>query len=351
RHGLATGQGIGRSVRERRGHGAVVAGVHRLEHVQGGFVTDLAHDDAVGAHTQGVDHELADGDLAFPFNVGRARLQRDHMLLAELQFGRVFYRDDALVVRDELRKDVEQRGFTGTGAARDHDVQARFDTRLEELQGFGRDAAELDELLDGDGVFEELTDGDHRPHQRDGRDDGVHTGAVGQAGVYVGAGLVDAAPQRGHDAVDDAHHVLVALEGERHALDFTLALDVDVFGAVDHDFSNGVVLEQGLQRAKAQDLSRNLLEQAVALGPGEDNVLLVQDLLEQLLDGGAHLGHLRDVHRRIQLGQQAVLHAHFQVQVGVALGVNAGRNHPPPLHGAQAGGIPASSRCMFGFIG
>ncbi len=80
------------------GDRAVVAGVHRLQHVEGGAVADLADDDAVGPHPQRVADEVADGDLAPALDVGRARLQPQHVLLVELQLGGVLDRDDALVV-------------------------------------------------------------------------------------------------------------------------------------------------------------------------------------------------------------------------------------------------------------
>ena len=61
----------------------------------------LADDDAVGPHPQGVPDEVADRDLALALDVGGPRLERDHVLLRELQLGRVLDRDDALAVRDE----------------------------------------------------------------------------------------------------------------------------------------------------------------------------------------------------------------------------------------------------------
>ena len=83
---------------------SVVAGVHRLQHVERFLAADLADDDAVGAHTQGVDDELPLADRALAFHVGRARLEPRHVLLAELEFGRVLDRDDPLVAR-EMKQD------------------------------------------------------------------------------------------------------------------------------------------------------------------------------------------------------------------------------------------------------
>ena len=78
-----------------------MTGVHRLQHVQRLFAAHLTDDDAVGTHTQGVDHELALLDGALAFHVGRTRFQARHVFLPQLQFRRVFDRDDALVLGDD----------------------------------------------------------------------------------------------------------------------------------------------------------------------------------------------------------------------------------------------------------
>ena len=48
-----------------------------------------------------VDDQIANLDGALAFDVGRARFQARHVRLVELQFGRVFDGDDALVFGDE----------------------------------------------------------------------------------------------------------------------------------------------------------------------------------------------------------------------------------------------------------
>ena len=115
-----------------------MARVHRLEHVERLGAADLADDDPVGAHAQGVPDELADADLALAFDVRRPRLERDHVLLLELELGRVLDRDDALVVRDEGREGVERRRLTGAGTAGDEDVQLALARTRQELRGLGR---------------------------------------------------------------------------------------------------------------------------------------------------------------------------------------------------------------------
>jgi hypothetical protein len=75
-----------------------MACVHRLEHIQGFRTATLTDNHALRAHTQGVDHQVANGNFSPTFNIGRARFKSDHMLLAQLQFGRIFNCDNALVV-------------------------------------------------------------------------------------------------------------------------------------------------------------------------------------------------------------------------------------------------------------
>ncbi len=79
-----------------RGQAAVVTGIHRLEHVERFFAADLADDDAIRTHTQGVDDQLALPNVSLAFDVGRTRFQPHHVPLTQHQFRRVFNRHDAL---------------------------------------------------------------------------------------------------------------------------------------------------------------------------------------------------------------------------------------------------------------
>ena len=129
-HRVETIQRVARAVGVDRRQAAVVAGVHRLEHVQRFLAADLADDDAVGTHTEGVDHQLPLPDGALAFDVRRPRLEPHRVPLPQRQFRRVLDRDDALALRDEARERVEQRRLARAGAARDDDVQPRRDGAL-----------------------------------------------------------------------------------------------------------------------------------------------------------------------------------------------------------------------------
>ncbi len=81
----------------QRSHRAVVAGIHGLQQIEGLGSAHFADDDPFGTHTQTVADQIAHGDLAFAFQVRRARFQAHHVRLLQLKFGRVLAGDDALV--------------------------------------------------------------------------------------------------------------------------------------------------------------------------------------------------------------------------------------------------------------
>ena len=312
-HRLEAAEHVARGVGVAGRHRAVVAGVHGLEHVERLAGAALPDHDAVGAHAQGVAHELADRDGALALDVRRPRLQGDHVLLAELELGGILDGDDALVIGDERREDVEHRRLAGAGAAGDEDVEAGLHARLEELEHLRRGGAEADQVVDRVRRGGELSDGDDRADERQRRDDGVHARAIGQAGVDHRARLVDATADRGDDALDDLHHVLVVLERHVGELQLALALDVDLLRPVDHHLGEGLVAQERLERAEAQDLVGDLLEHADALGAREGEALLVGDLAEELLDLAPDLDLVRQVELGVQLVDEPVLDAELRL--------------------------------------
>ena len=99
-----------------------MAGIHGLQHVKRLAAAAFADDDAIGAHAQRVDHQLADRNRASALDARRLGLERDHVLLLELQLGRILDGDNALGFRNEAGENVEQRGLAGAGAAGDTDI-------------------------------------------------------------------------------------------------------------------------------------------------------------------------------------------------------------------------------------
>ena len=84
-----------------------MAGVHGLQHVHRLRPAHLAQDDAVGPHAQRVLDQIAHGDLAVAFEVGRPRLQAHDVRLLQLQFGGILDGDHPLAGVDQLRHGVQ----------------------------------------------------------------------------------------------------------------------------------------------------------------------------------------------------------------------------------------------------
>ena len=173
-----------------------MAGVHRLQHVEGFFAAALAEDDAVGAHAQRVLDEVALLQLAMALDVGRPRFHARHMRLLQLQLGGVLDGDQALVFRNEGRQRVEHRRLAGAGAARDDRRLARMHGGGEHLGHVLRDRAELDQLVQAELVLGEFADRDQRPVDADRPDRRVEARAVEHARVDHRLGFVDAAADR-----------------------------------------------------------------------------------------------------------------------------------------------------------
>src|SRR5436305_415410 len=108
--------------------------------------TSIALQDALGAHVrrqldpirlQPLDDrrsharrlDLAVGP-AVSLDVRRPCLQTHHVVLLQLQLGRVLDRHHPLVGRNETGQRIEQRRLSATGAPGDHDVEAGLDRSL-----------------------------------------------------------------------------------------------------------------------------------------------------------------------------------------------------------------------------
>ena len=151
-HAFQAAQTLARRIGVERSHGAVVAGVHGLEQVEGFRAAHLADDDPVRAHAQAVLDGVAHGHLALTFEVRRARLQAHHMGLLQLQLRGVLAGDDALVRLDIDGQAVEQGRLPRAGAAGNQHVAAHSADDREQRTPFGADGPYPDELVEREAV-------------------------------------------------------------------------------------------------------------------------------------------------------------------------------------------------------
>ena len=113
-----------------------------------------------------------------------------------------------------------------------------------------------------------------------------------------------------------------------------LALEIDLLGPVDHDFGDRRVVEQWLDGPEADHVRRQLLEQALLFGAGEDQVLGFDDLIEQVLQAQAHLVDHRRVEGRVELRNELALDAILEAALSFA---RLGLGHAGPEAGFRLG--------------
>ena len=259
------------------------------------------------------------------------------MVLAKLQLGGILDRDDALVIGDARREDVEERGLAGTGTARHEDVQPGFDAYSKELEHFGRGRPEPDQVLDRVRRGRELPDGDDRTDQRQWLDDRVHARAIGQAGIDSWARLVDAPPHRRDDPIDDPQHVLVVQEGAVDALDLSGPLDVDVARAIDHDFRDRSIRQERLERPQARDFRGQLLDQPHTFVAGDGEPVQANRPVDDPLDFSVEVSRIGDVEQGVEGADHLVLEAKPDVAKQLVPSSNL---NPLRLSGCQSGRRP-----------
>src|SRR5579871_5363760 len=154
-HLLEARDRVARGIGVDGGHRAFVAGVHRLQHVEGFLAAALAEDDAVGPHAERVLDEFALANFALALDVRRPGFHAADMRLLQLQFRRVLDGDEALLFGNEGRQGVEHRRLAGAGAAGDDERHARTDAAISTAI-CGRIAPMSTSLLRLKGFFENL---------------------------------------------------------------------------------------------------------------------------------------------------------------------------------------------------
>src|SRR5579872_3317169 len=239
-HGFDAAHRLARRVGVQRAHRSVMAGIHRLQQIERFGSAHFADDDALGPHAQAVLDEIAHGDLAGAFEIGRPRLQAHDMRLLELKLGGVFAGDDAFVVIDIAGQTIEQGRLAGARAARDEDVAADPADDLENFGAGRRDRAEARQLLERQLVLFEFADGERGPVDRQRRRDDVDARAVLEAGVADRRGLVDAPADLTDDALANVHQLRIVAEAHIGQLYLAADFDEAPVRAVDHDVGDVV---------------------------------------------------------------------------------------------------------------
>src|SRR5690606_27010542 len=170
-HGFHAVEALARAVGMDRAHRTVMARIHGLQEIEHFRPAHFADNDAFGTHAQAVLYQIAHGDFAFAFQIGRAGFQTYHMRLLQLQFCRVFAGDDAFVRVDIACQAVQKRGLARAGAPRNNDIAAHPADDLQEFRPSIRYGAEPHQLVERQLVLAELADGEGRAVERQRRRD------------------------------------------------------------------------------------------------------------------------------------------------------------------------------------
>ena len=262
-HCFETCDDIARGVGVHGRQGAVVASIHGLEHIEGFAAAAFADDDAVGAHTEGIAHEIADGNGSAAFDIGRSGFKADEVRLCESKFGRVFDGQDSFGMRQVIREDIEECRLTGSGTACDDDIFPKQNADSEKFaHGIG-DCAESDQIPVEELSLGEFTDCDAGTVERKGVDDAVDARSVGETGIDVGLGFIDAPTERGDDSFDNGEDGSVVHECLIGQFETTAAFDENLIRTIDHDFRNGIVLEKRFEGTEAERFVEEFLRESV----------------------------------------------------------------------------------------
>ena len=283
-HVLDPGQRIARGVRVDGGHAAIVAGVHRLQHVEGLAAADFADDDAVRTHAQGVADQIALRHFATALQAGDPGLHPDHVRLLQLQLGRVLDRYDSLADIDQPRQRIQQRRLARAGAARNDHVEARARGHLQQTRNRRRHRAEFDEPGKVDLVARELADRYVGTVERQRRKHDIDAGAVLQPCVHHRGALVDATPDPGRNPLAYMGNVRGIAEAHTGQFELATTFDEHLLRSVDHDVRDQVVFEQRLEGAEPQHVVDQLARERSLLATIKLNALLRGDLGQCPLD-------------------------------------------------------------------
>ena len=192
-----------------------------------------------------------------------------------------------------------------------------------------RDGAELDQLVERQLVLLELADGERGAVDRQRRHDGVDARAVRQARVADRRGFVDAAADLADDALADIQELLVVAEADAGLLDLAFDFDVDRAGAVHHDVGDVVARQQRLERAEAEHVVADVVEQFFLLGDRHHDVLDRDDLVDDVADFlarrvGVEPRELRQIDGLDQRAEDGA----FGLVIGSRSGANRSRTAP-----------------------
>ena len=206
-HGLLLG------ARMKCGERSVVTRVHGLQHVAALGTAYLTHDDAVGAHAQGIGHQVADCHRALALDRCLARLQAHHMrMVRKLELSGILDCHDALAGGNLARQRVEQRGLARARTSCNRQILPQRHRTRKQLRIPKRQRSQSHELIQRAYAVRKLADSEDWSIDRHGRNHRIDAIARLEAGIDDGAALIDAPAQRRDDAIYEHANLFIVLK-------------------------------------------------------------------------------------------------------------------------------------------
>ena len=244
---------VGRFVGVNRAAPTLMAGVERGEQVDHFTASHLTDDEPVGSHAQRLPDEVADGDRARAFDVGRSRFESYDVGMLGSQLRGILDEEHAMPRLGKPEQGREQCRLARPGTAGDDERQPPAD---ECAQGCGHrwnECARSDEVLEGERSARRYADRDAHPIRRNGREHCVQPAAVRQPRVDVRLGRVQTSTSAGREPSRKSLGSVVTGKAHRRGLEPVAAVDPHA-GAVDENVGHVGIGEQRRERTGAAEL-------------------------------------------------------------------------------------------------
>ena len=240
----------------------LMPGVERGEHITHLGSAALPQDDAIGPHAQRRAHKRAHGHGPDPLDIVAALLKMEDMRMVRTQLGGLLNAHNALGGAHQTEESGQEGRLSGTGGPGDEAGGPRLNKRRQHRIQAGRDRTRFDELAQGEGAAPFGTQADKRAVGRQGRQNGVEAGAVGQGGIDHGTGVVQPAPAGGGHAHRERARLRLGQGSAAGGLQTAAAIDPGASGA-DENVGDAVDLQQRLEhRTGALDVGAHAAAQS-----------------------------------------------------------------------------------------
>jgi hypothetical protein len=118
------GWDIGGGIRVEGAASAFVTGVKRGQEIYDLRTANLADDEPVWAHPEGLSDEIPERDATDAFEVGRAGFEADHVRVSGAEFGGVFHEQEAFSGGCQREHGGQEGGLACSRAASDQEGEA-----------------------------------------------------------------------------------------------------------------------------------------------------------------------------------------------------------------------------------